>query len=122
NHSTAPRTLAILPCCLIRFSISLTCLALTHERDLSSIAALSEDLIRHHADQDHRSHYCEIQRARDAEQVNQIAQDLKQSSADQYADYRSLTAAQRTATEHCCCDSIEFVSIAVIRGRDRVCV
>src|ERR1041384_583450 len=122
NHSTATRIREILQCCLIRFSIPLTCLALTHQRDLSSVASFSEDLISHHSDQEHRSHYCKIQRAWDAQQVNQIAQDLKQGSADQHADYRALTATQGTATEHCRGDSKKFISIAVIGGRDRVCI
>src|SRR5829696_9796334 len=93
---------------------------LAHQCDLPSVSTFSEDLICHHADQDHGAHHREVERTGNAEEVDEIAQDLKQRGADQYANHRTFAAAQRTSPEHRRGDSIEFVSIAVIGGRNRV--
>ncbi len=92
--------------------------ALSHLRDLSSITSFSKDLISHDADQNHRAHYCEVERAWNTEQVHKIAQHLEQGSADQNANHRSFATAQRTTTEHRGRDAVKLIRITVIGGRD----
>jgi hypothetical protein len=56
---------------------------LAHQRNLSTISALTQDLIRHYAKQNHGAHHRKVERTRNAQQVNQIAQYLKQRRANQ---------------------------------------
>ena len=80
---------------------------------------LRELLVGEHADQDDRAHHGEIQRARNAEQVDEVLQHLQQHGAEHDADDRAFAAAQRAAAEHRRGDGVELVEIAVRGGRDR---
>src|SRR5687767_11567595 len=56
--------------------LSFTSTHFTHQRNLASVPALGEDLVRHHTNQNHRAHHREIKRTRNVEQINKIAQHL----------------------------------------------
>src|SRR5690606_5566725 len=59
------------------------------------IAVLDELLVRQHADEDDRAHHGEVQRTRDAEEIDEVLQNLKQYRAEHDAEDRPLAAAQR---------------------------
>jgi len=52
------------------------CSRFSHQCDLSAIATLGQKLVGHHSDQDHRSHYREVERAWNPEQVHKVPQHL----------------------------------------------
>ena len=58
----------------------------------SAVPEARELLVGHDADQDHRAHHREVERARDAEQVHQVLQDLQQDGAQHDAEDRALAA------------------------------
>jgi hypothetical protein len=79
-------------------------------------AGLRKLLIREHADQDDRTHHGEIQRARNAKQVDEVLQHLQQNRAEDDAQNGAFAAAQRAAAEHGRRDGIELVEIACEAG------
>src|ERR1700744_6547859 len=91
-------------------------IAWTGRRALATGLSSSEPrelLVRDDPDQDHRAHDGEIERARDAEQVHEVLQDLQQDGAQHDAEHRALAAAQRATAQHSGGDAVELVEIAV---------
>src|SRR5882724_3334176 len=79
-----------------------------------------EDLIGEDADQHDCSHDGKIEGAGNAEEVDEILQDLQKRRADDDADDRTFAAAQTAAAQDGCRDAIEFVEISVVRWGNRV--
>src|SRR6202020_2350056 len=76
-------------------------------------------LVGENADQDDRPHNGEIERAWDAEQIDEVLENLKQNGAEHDAEDRALAAAERTAAENRSRNSVKLIEIAVRGWRDR---
>ena len=80
---------------------------------------LGEFQVGDHAEKDHRAHHREVERRRDAEQVDEVLEFLKQHDAQHHADDRAFTAAQREAAEHRGGNGVELIEVCVRRWRNR---
>ena len=91
-------------------------------RYLSIVAAqtASEQLVGHRADQDDGAHHREIERARNVEQVHQIAQHLQQRRAHDDPEHGSFASAQAAAADDGRGNRVELVEVAVRGRRNRV--
>src|SRR5271157_3737684 len=83
-----------------------------------ALAALHKILVGEDAYEDDRSHHRKIERARDAEQVDEVLQHLEQYRPENNADDRALATAERAAAKHSGGDGVELVERAVHRRRD----
>ena len=72
-----------------------------------------ENLIGDDTDQDHGAHHREIQRRRNAKQVDEVLQDLQQRRAGQNPDDRTLAAAQAATAQNGRGNAVQLEEIAV---------
>ena len=80
--------------------------------------ALQEVLIGEYTDEDHRPHDRKVERAWDAQQIDEVLQHLEQDRTEHNAYDRAFAATQRAAAEHGGGDRVELVEGAVHRRRD----
>lgn len=77
------------------------------------VGAALEELVGDAADEDDGAHHGQIERGGDAEQVDEVLQDLEQRRADDDADDRALSPAQTTAAEDRGGDAVELEEVSV---------
>src|SRR5207249_12117952 len=86
---------------------------------LAEAAAPHDLLVSKDAEQDNGAHNHEIERARNAEQIDQVLQHLQQDGDEHDAEHRAFPAAQAAAAEDGGRDRIKLVEVAMRGGRDR---